>query len=118
MKVEKKAIDLNEKLIVDKLSYDYLLRRWKLKVSKKLLIIRPNVPGDNYTALFSYNAAEQVKTKAVAEGWTVTDLKANDTKRILNPPSSNIIPVTKTASPGAGTFFDLVYSAIVSACVK
>jgi hypothetical protein len=81
MNVEKKAIDLNEKLIVDKLSYDYLLRRWKLKVSKKLLIIRPNVPGDNYTALFSYNAAEQVKTKAVAEGWTVTDLKANDTNK-------------------------------------
>jgi hypothetical protein len=57
------------------------LLKWKFAVSKKLLIIRPKVNGDNYTSMFSFQAAELVKTKAVAEGWTVTDLQATDTNR-------------------------------------
>jgi hypothetical protein len=68
------------KLIMERLSYSNLIK-WRFGVSKKLLIIRPNVPGDNYTSMFSYQAAEQVKTKAIAEGWTVTDLQANNTNR-------------------------------------
>jgi hypothetical protein len=58
-----------------------LIRRWKIVKSKKLLIIRPNCPGDNYTTLFSFPAATLVKNKAVAEGWTVTDLQGNNTNR-------------------------------------
>jgi len=69
------------KKIVENLSYANLIRKYLFRTSKKLLIIRPNVPGDNYTAAFSYNAAEQVKTKAIAEGWTVTDLAANNANR-------------------------------------
>jgi hypothetical protein len=57
------------------------LLKYRLTVSKKLLIIRPKVNGDNYTSSFSFQAAEQVKTKAIAEGWTVTDLQATDTNR-------------------------------------
>jgi hypothetical protein len=68
------------KLIMERLSYSNLIK-WRFGVSKKLLIIRPNVPGDNYTSMFSYQAAEQVKSKAIAEGWTVTDLQANNTNR-------------------------------------
>lgn len=68
------------KLILDKLAYSNLIK-WRFGVSKKLLIIRPKVVGDNYTALFSYQAAELVKTKAIAEGWTVTDLQAGNTNR-------------------------------------
>lgn len=72
---------IDTKKLVETLSYANLLSKWRFKTSKKLLIIRPNVPGDNYTAAFSYNAAEQVKTKALAEGWTVTDLAANNANR-------------------------------------
>jgi hypothetical protein len=75
------SLTADAKKLVENLSYANLLNRWRLKTSKKLLLIRPNVPGDNYTAVFSYNAAEQVKTKAVAEGWTVTDLAANNANR-------------------------------------
>lgn len=68
------------KLVLDKLSYVNMLK-WRLKHSKKLVIIRPKIPGDRYTSDFSYQAAEAVKTKALAEGWTVTDLTMNDTNR-------------------------------------
>ncbi|MCW4000908.1 MAG: hypothetical protein NWE93_11780 [Candidatus Bathyarchaeota archaeon] len=71
----------NSKLLLDKLSYANLIKKWRLTTSKKLVIIRPNVPGDNYTAMFSYNAAGLVKAKAVSEGWTVTDLQANSASR-------------------------------------
>jgi hypothetical protein len=57
------------------------LLKFRFTVSKKLLIIRPKVSGDNYTSMFSFQAAELVKTKAIAEGWTVTDLQATDTNR-------------------------------------
>ena len=71
----------NSKLILEKLSYSKLINKWRLRTSKKLLIIRPNVPGDNYTVAFSNLAAEQVKSKAIAEGWTVTDLQGTNANR-------------------------------------
>ena len=67
--------------IKDKIAISQLLIRWRLVTSKKLLIVRPNCPGDNYTTLFSFPSAELVKTKAVAEGWTVTDLQGNNANR-------------------------------------
>lgn len=63
------------------ISISKLIIRWRLVKSKKVLIIRPNCPGDNYTTLFSFPAATLVKNKAVAEGWTVTDLQGNNTNR-------------------------------------
>lgn len=75
------SLNADAKKLVASLSYANLLSKLRFKTSKKLLIIRPNVPGDNYTAAFSYNAAEQVKAKAIAEGWTVTDLAANNANR-------------------------------------
>lgn len=44
---------------------------------KKLLLIRPKVPGDKYTELGSYNWAGAIKQKAVDEGWRVKDLGIN-----------------------------------------
>lgn len=67
--------------IKEVLSISKLLVRWKLAVSKKLLLIRPNCPGDVYTTQFSFPAATLVKNKAVAEGWTVTDLQGNNANR-------------------------------------
>ncbi len=49
--------------------------------SKNLLIIRPKFPNDYYTGWFSFQAAELVKNKAVAEGWNITDLQMNDANR-------------------------------------
>jgi len=40
---------------------------------KKLLLIRPTVRGDAFTA-FAWRWAEDVKTRALAEGWEVEDL--------------------------------------------
>jgi len=71
---------LTARLVMEKLAYSNLIK-WRLRVSKKLVIIRPKVPNDNYTWMFSHQAAEQVKNKANAEGWTVTDLQGNDTNR-------------------------------------
>jgi hypothetical protein len=67
--------------IKEVISLSRLIRRWKFVKSKKVLIIRPNCPGDNYTTLFSFPAATLVKNKAVAEGWTVTDLQGNNSNR-------------------------------------
>jgi len=47
----------------------------------KLLLIRPLIPGDDYTQLGSHIWAGQVKQKALAEGWTVVDLDANGATR-------------------------------------
>jgi hypothetical protein len=67
--------------IKELISISQLIKRWRLVKSKKLLIIRPNCPGDNYTTLFSFPSATIVKNKATAEGWTVTDLQGNNTNR-------------------------------------
>ena len=67
---------------------------WKRNiVSKKLLLIRPNAPGDVYTTQFSFPAAELVKNKAVAQKWSVTDLAGNDTNK------SNVESKLNTINP-------------------
>jgi hypothetical protein len=70
----------NAQLILERLSASKFIK-WRFATSKKLLIIRSNVPKDNYTTYFSFLAGEKVKAKAIAEGWTVTDLQANNTNR-------------------------------------
>ncbi|XHH08308.1 MAG: hypothetical protein ACFCUE_12155 [Candidatus Bathyarchaeia archaeon] len=67
-------------LILDRLAPSKFIK-YRIVTSKKLLIIRSNVPQDAYTMFFSFLAGQKVKEKAVAEGWTVTDLQANDTNR-------------------------------------
>ena len=54
---------------------------WWKPCPKRLLLIRPKVPGDTYTEVGSHGWAEDVKTKAISEGWDVTDLSANDATR-------------------------------------
>jgi hypothetical protein len=76
---------LSEKLMVSK------LKLWW--TTKNLLIIRPKFPNDGYTGGFSYQACELVKNKAVAEGWTVTDLKINDANRAKVTQAINNTPV-------------------------
>ncbi len=68
------------KLIVDRLAASKFVK-YRIVTSKKLLIIRSSVPGDKYTTYFSFLCGEKAKEKAVAEGWTVTDLQANNTNR-------------------------------------
>jgi hypothetical protein len=48
---------------------------------KKLLLIRPRKPGDDYTELGSYDWAGLVKQRALDLGWAVTDLAINDATR-------------------------------------
>jgi hypothetical protein len=67
-------------LIKDRLSASKFIK-YRIVPSKKLLIIRSNVPGDRYTMYFSFLCGQKAKEKAIAEGWTVTDLQANDTNR-------------------------------------
>jgi hypothetical protein len=64
---------LSDKLLINK------RKLWW--TTKNLLIIRPRFPNDGYTGGFSFQACELVKSKAIAEGWTVTDLQMNDTNR-------------------------------------
>ncbi len=67
-------------LITDRLAPSKFVK-YRYITSKKLLIIRSNVPGDNYTTFFSFLCGEKARDKAVLEGWTVTDLQANNTNR-------------------------------------
>jgi len=53
----------------------YLFKR------SKMILIRPNVPGDAYTEQFSYDAAELVKNMAIAKNIGVIDLGGNDASR-------------------------------------
>lgn len=48
---------------------------------KKLVLIRPCIPGDNYTQLGSNVWADLVRQKANVEGWQVVDLSANGATR-------------------------------------
>lgn len=70
IEMELKEID---KIAVHKLFHLY--RR------KKLLLIRPRKPGDDYTELGSYDWAGLVKQRALDLGWAVTDLAINDATR-------------------------------------
>lgn len=73
------------------LALNNLFKLWY--TTKNIVIIRPKFPNDNYTTLFSYPAAGQIKTKATAEGWTVTDLAINDANRAKVTSTINGKPV-------------------------
>ena len=45
--------------------------------SKKLLVIRPVILNDDFTIKFSYPASSSIGSKALAEGWTLTELAGN-----------------------------------------
>jgi len=76
---------LSDKLMINK------LKLWW--TTKNLLIIRPKFPNDGYTGGFSFQACELVKSKAIAEGWTVTDLQINDANRAKVTQVINNTPV-------------------------
>jgi hypothetical protein len=48
--------------------------------SKKLLLIRPKIPGDEFTNKFSFPASD-FKAKAQGKGWQVTELQCSYTDR-------------------------------------
>jgi hypothetical protein len=73
------------------LAIDKIRKLWW--TTKNLLIIRPKFPNDGYTGNFSFAACEQVKTKAIAEGWTVTDLAINDANRAKVTQIINSMPI-------------------------
>jgi hypothetical protein len=50
--------------------------------SKKLLLIRPMITNDDWTSKFSHPASADLKEKALAQGWEVTELECDDTNRI------------------------------------
>jgi hypothetical protein len=66
-------------MLSSSLSINKIKKIWY--TTKNLLIIRDKFPNDGYTGSFSFQACELVKNKAIAEGWTVTDLQMNDTNR-------------------------------------
>lgn len=74
-----------EKVDLEKISYTDIssisIHKMFLRRKKKLLLIRPRVPGDGYTELGSYDWAGLVKQKALDLGWEVTDLAINDATR-------------------------------------
>ncbi len=70
----------NSQTILDRLAPSKFVK-YRYVTSKKLLIIRSNVPRDAYTTFFSFLCGEKAKEKAVTEGWTVTDLQANNANR-------------------------------------
>jgi len=74
-----------EKADLEKISYTDIssisIHKMFLRRKKKLLLIRPRIPGDGYTELGSYDWAGLVKQKALDLGWEVTDLAINDATR-------------------------------------
>ena len=48
---------------------------------KKLLIIRPVIPNDDFTIRFSDPACGSVTAEALAQGWQVTELRGNAANR-------------------------------------
>lgn len=48
---------------------------------KKLLLIRPKIPNDTYTTIFSYPASSFITPKAIAAGWQVKELAGNAASR-------------------------------------
>lgn len=50
-------------------------------MSKKLLIIRPNTPGDDWTSKFTFDASREIASKARSKDWEVTELEGNDANR-------------------------------------
>lgn len=79
-----RTVEEVKKMIDMEWIYDYAfpyVHVKKLKKSTKLLLIRAKVPKDDYTTLFSFPAAGLVYNKAIAEGWSVTDLQGNNANR-------------------------------------
>lgn len=75
-----------EKVNLEKISYTDISsisihEMYPFRRKKKLLLIRPRVPGDGYTELGSYDWAGLVKQRALDLGWEVTDLAINDATR-------------------------------------
>lgn len=70
-----------EKISYTQISEISIHKLFPLFRKKKLLLIRPRKPGDDYTELGSYDWAGLVKQKALDLGWVVTDLAINDATR-------------------------------------
>ena len=70
-----------KKITYTKISEIAIHRLFPIMGKKKLLLIRPRIPGDDYTELGSYDWAGLVKQKALDLGWVVTDLGGNDATR-------------------------------------
>ncbi len=79
---------------------DITLIPWWTFCKKKLLLIRPILPGDTYTTMGSNVWAGDVKTKAIAEGWDVRDLNGDDATR------ANIEDALNTYKPGLVMHYD------------
>jgi hypothetical protein len=52
-------------------------------VTKKLLIIRPKTPGDDWTSKFTFDASCKIAHEAKQKGWQVTELERNDANRTM-----------------------------------
>ena len=70
-----------DKMDYAKISEIAIYKLYPFVGTKKLLLIRPKIPGDGYTELGSYNWAGLVKQKALDLGWQVTDLAINNATR-------------------------------------
>ncbi|MCL2173605.1 MAG: hypothetical protein FWB84_08260 [Candidatus Bathyarchaeota archaeon] len=81
-KVELEKLEIEKKLVLEHLPLEKLKPLWpRLIISKKVVVIRSNVPNDAYTNQFSHAAATKVLAKAISAGWSVTDLDGNDANR-------------------------------------
>lgn len=78
-KVGKPSLSKLDELSID-VRFEKLKKHYYYK-TKKLLLIRPRIPGDGYTELGSYAWAADVKQKALDEGWQVRDLGVNEATR-------------------------------------
>jgi hypothetical protein len=95
MTVRTKILDTKVSILNASLSKSLEINKIKKLwwTTKNLLIIRPKFPNDGYTGGFSFAAAELVKTKAIAEGWTVTNLQINDANRAKVTQIINTMPI-------------------------
>lgn len=80
-----------ENLYPKYLAINKLIKLWW--TTRNALLIRPKLPNDNYTEKFSFPAAELVKNRANSEGWSITDLQANDANRVKITQTINSTPV-------------------------
>ena len=62
---------------------------------KRLLLIRPRYRRDRFTTSGSYEWAERVKAKAIAEGWEVEDLSSQRANRALTEQALSRIAVER-----------------------
>lgn len=86
-----------------------IFKRKKAKVfseTKRLLLVRPKVPGDGYTKLV-YSWAEEIKQKASDEGWQVKDLAENEASRKRIEQEMNDFNPSLVIHYGHGYYFSL-----------